>query len=99
MMEDNDSKYYIPRYLDEPIRLILWTWDEIAVFLVPLFLVYWLSNQLLLGIILGLAGFLGLKKLKGNQGHYFLKSAAYWYLPAMRQFRVTPPSYIREYIG
>ncbi len=50
-MSEKDQKYYIPRYLDEPMRIILWTWDELLVFGIPLAVIYWLSNQLLIGVI------------------------------------------------
>lgn len=98
-MNEDDQKYYIPRYLDEPMRIILWTWDELLVFGIPLAAIYWLSNQLLIGIFVGLAALFGLKKLKGDQGHYFIKSFAYWHLPEIICLRRTPASYIREYIG
>jgi type IV conjugative transfer system protein TraL len=68
-MSEEEQKYMIPRYLDEPLRLILWTWDEWLVFLVPLVLFFWLFNQLLLGLFLGLSAFFGLKKLKGSPHH------------------------------
>ncbi len=98
-MNEDEKKYHIPRYLDEPMRIILWTWDELLAFCVPMGLIYWLSNQLLLGIFIGLSAFFGIKKLKGDQGHYFLKSLAYWHFPEIVRLRKTPASYIREYIG
>lgn len=98
-MSEEDQKYIIPRYLDEPMRIILWTWDELTIFLLPIILTYWLSNELIFGMIIGVSAFFCLKKIKGNQGHYFVKSLVYWYLPEMTKFHKTPPSYIREYIG
>ena len=98
-MNDEQQKYYIPRYLDEPMRIILWTWDEVSIFILPMFLFYELTNQLLVGIVMGLLGFVGLKKLKGDQGHYFLRHLMYWHLPTIVRFKKTPPSFIREYIG
>ncbi len=40
-----------------------------------------------------------LKKVKGEQGHYFLYHVMYWYLPTMFHLKKTPPSYIREWVG
>ena len=96
---DENQKYYIPKYLDEPMRIILWTIDEVLAFIIPVFLIYVLSNQLLFGILLGLINFLLLKKLKGEQGAYFLRALIYWHLPQIIKLRKTPPSFIREYIG
>jgi conjugal transfer pilus assembly protein TraL len=93
------DKYHIPQYLDEPARIILWTIDEAVVFLVPFFILLWVFNQAVLGGITGTALVLALKKLKGEQGHYFLYSLMYWYLPAMVRFRSVPPSYYREFVG
>lgn len=98
-MSEENQKYYIPRYLDEPMRLILWTWDELTAFLLPLITIYMITNQLLAGIFVGLLLFVGLKKLKGDQGHYFLRAFAYWHLPQIIRLKKTPASYIREYIG
>lgn len=98
-MSEDEQKYDLPRFLDEPLRLILWTWDEWLVFLVPLGCSFWVFNQFLLGLFLGLLAFFGLKKLKGDQGTHFLKSFFYWHFPRFLQLRCTPASYIREYIG
>ncbi len=99
MMSNEQQKYAIPRYLDEPKRLMLWTVDEVTAFLLPLSLIYWLSDSLLVGIAIGFISFFGLKKLKGDQNQSFLRALLYWYLPPIIRFRKTPPSFIREYIG
>ena len=98
-MSSEQDKYAIPRYLDEPKRLILWTVDELTVFLLPLILVYFLSDKLLVGMLVGFVCFFGLKKLKGEHGHSFVRSLAYWHLPTLIRFKKTPPSFIREFIG
>ena len=72
------DKYQIPRFLDDPFKIILWTVDVFLALLMPLFL---------------------LKKLKGEQGHYFLHALVYWHLPQIVVFKSTPPSYIRDFLG
>jgi len=49
--------------------------------------------------MLGIGGLTLIKKFKGEQGHFYLIHLAYWYLPDIIQFKVTPPSYVREYLG
>lgn len=93
------DKNHIPQYLDEPTRIILWTIDELILFLVPLLILFFGFDQLILGIATGIALVFGLRKLKGEQGHYFLHSLMYWYLPAIVRFKSTPPSYYREFLG
>lgn len=93
------DKTHIPQYLDEPTRIILWTIDELLFFLVPFLILFWGFDQTVMGIITGAVLVLGLRKLKGEQGHYFLYSIMYWHLPAMVHFKSTPPSYYREFLG
>jgi len=93
------NKNHIPQYLDEPARIILWTIDELVFFLVPFLILFWGFDQTVLGVITGVLLVLGLRKLKGEQGHYFLYSVMYWHLPAVVIFKSTPPSYYREFLG
>ena len=93
------DKNHVPQYLDEPTRVILWTVDELVFFLVPFLILFLGFDQTILGAITGAILVLGLRKLKGEQGHYFLYSVMYWHLPAMVQFKSTPPSFYREFLG
>ncbi|CAM4391458.1 MAG: hypothetical protein LEGION0398_MBIBDBAK_00179 [Legionellaceae bacterium] len=93
------DKYHIPQYLDEPLRLFLLTVGELIVFSVPFFLGLLVLNQVVLGITLGSVFVLLLKKAKGSQGHHFIRSLLYWYLPPLVMFRVMPPSYLRALRG
>ncbi len=93
------DKHHMPQYLDEPTRVILWTIDELIFFLVPVLILFFGFDQLILGIVTGIAFIFGLRKLKGEQGHYFLHSLMYWHLPAIVRFKSTPPSYYREFLG
>lgn len=81
------------------MRLILWTIDEVIVFLVPFLVLLLAFNQTVLGAVLGVCFVLGIKKTKGEQGHYFFYSLIYWHLPGAFHLKATPPSYYREFLG
>ena len=93
------DKIHVPQYLDEPTRIILWTVDETVCFIVPFFILFWGFDQTIVGVITGALLVLGLRKLKGEQGHYFLYSIMYWHFPAMVRFKSTPASHYREFLG
>lgn len=93
------DKYYIPQYLDQPFKIIFWTVDEVSVFLVLFITFFRVFDSPILGIMAGVISVLVLKKLKGEEGHYFLTHLAYWYLPPLVMYRSTPHSYIREILG
>lgn len=92
------DKYYIPKHIDEPFRVYLLTIDELILLIIPI-VASFLFNQMLVGFCLGIGLLIGIKKLKGEQGHYYLVNLMYWYLPDLVRFKVTPPSHIREYLG
>lgn len=93
------DKYYIPQNLDFPFKIILWTWDEVAVFTLPFSLLFFVFNAPISGVIAGIGLVAFLKRVKGEEGHYFLAHLAYWHLPPFVRYRAIPPSYIREYLG
>lgn len=94
-----NDKYYIPQLLDEPFKIFLLTLDELILLISPVLIVGFFLNQMILGFIIGLAALFAIKKLKGEQGHFYLVNLAYWYLPPLIKFRVTPHSYVRDYLG
>lgn len=93
------DKYYIPRYLDEPLKIVFLTIDEIIALVVPILSGLFLFNAPVIGLILGSGLVLLLKTIKGNEGHYFIYHLAYWHLPQIIKFRSTPPSHVREILG
>lgn len=94
-----EDKYQIPRHLDDPFKIIIFTIDEFLILVVPFFIGLWVINAPITGLLIGAAGVFGLKKLKGAQGHYYLYQLMYWYLPPLRKLHSTPPSYMREFLG
>jgi len=93
------DKYTIPQYLDEPFKIILWTMDELCALFIPFLVFMFCLNSPITGLILGGTLLAILKKIKGEQGHFFLHHLLYWYLPNLFTFKKTPPSHVREWIG
>jgi conjugal transfer pilus assembly protein TraL len=93
------DKYTIPRSLDEPFKIMLWTLDELCVLFIPFLILMFFFNSPITGLIVGALLLFILKKLKGEQGHFFLHHLLYWYLPPLFYFKKTPPSYRREWIA
>lgn len=93
------DKYYLPSALDAPFQFCLLTVDELFLLLFPIILISFVYGAMVLGFVVGFGLLTLIKKFKGEQGHYYLVHLAYWYLPQMIKFKVTPPSYIRDYLG
>lgn len=93
------DKYHIPRHLDVPFKIILWTADEFISFVVPFVLFLSVFNAPITGIMLGSLLVFLLKKVKGEEGHYYILHLMYWYLPPVIRFRATPASYLRDLLG
>jgi conjugal transfer pilus assembly protein TraL len=93
------DKYHLPKYIDEPPRLILWTIDEFMMFLIPFLILFLCFNSPFMAVLVGVVLVAGLKKIKGEEGHHFVYNLIYWYLPQMIKLKKTPASFIREMIG
>lgn len=93
------SPYHIPQYLDEPWKIMLWTIDEFLLFLVPFLILMFVFGSPLTGLMVGAACMYVMRRIKGEQGHYFIFNILYWYLPAIVHFKATPPSYLRQFVG
>lgn len=94
-----NDKYYLPQTLDEPFRVFLLTLDELIVLLAPIFFVGFIMGSMVIGFMLGIVCLLAVKKVKGEQGHYFVIHLLYWHLPEIIRYRATPPSSVRELLG
>jgi conjugal transfer pilus assembly protein TraL len=93
------DKYHVPHALDEPFKVMLWTVDELSMLFIPFLILMFCFNSPIVGLIIGCGLLFILKKLKGEQGHFFLHHLLYWYLPPLFCFKKTPPSYRREWLG
>lgn len=99
MSDSTGDKYSIPQYIDEPMKFVIWTVDEVLAFLIPIGISTAVFNQPLIGLIISSLIVYGLHKVKGEQGHYFMFHLIYWFFPDSGQLKATPPSYVRELIG
>ncbi|NNM59382.1 MAG: type IV conjugative transfer system protein TraL [Legionellales bacterium] len=94
----SESQLYIPRNLDEPARFLIWTMDEAMALFLPIFVGVFF-NHALLGLALGAASNIGIKKFKSYIGAHY-KRWLYWYFPSeLNLLKSTPSSTIREYVG
>ena len=93
------DKYSIPQYIDEPMKILIWTLDVVIAFIVPVGIAIFFFNQPIIGALFSCVIVYGLKKIKGEQGHYFIFNVMYWYLPDTGVLKATPPSNVRELIG
>lgn len=91
--------YTIPRRLDDPELIGLWTIDEFAGMIIPF---TWgiLSQHILIGITVALGAWFALRKAKAGRTSSWVAHAAYWYLPAgVLGLKATPPSHCRLLAG
>lgn len=93
------EKFYIPKYLDEPFRLLFWTVDESIFLFIPIGLGIHLGYTVT-GIFLGVIGLLSWKRAKGGDDSNKLQSLLYWHFPSsFCRLKVTPASYQRFFLG
>lgn len=90
---------YIPKHLDAPRRLIIFTIDEaIAIALPFVIFVFFLGQQIVAIFVCGVVYF-SLKKLKGDRPPSYIWHLVYWHFPPIFAFRVLPSSYKKRFIG
>ncbi len=90
------TKFVIPKYLDAPERLFIFTYDEVLALFCPIAggLVF---NLTLLGLISSVLTYRGLKKLKARGGFSLVVSIIYWHGP--NEFNnLQLPNYQQRYI-
>lgn len=91
--------HVILNYLDLPPRILVWPVSEVVFVIFP-----FLSGLVLgfysSGILLSVLSVLGMRFYKKKIGLGRLSGFLYWFLPPnLSQYPLTPPSYIREWIG
>lgn len=91
--------HYIPQYLDEPTRYLVFTADELAAIVVPLIAGTFISN-FLVGLIAGAICFWILRKAKKGGSLYKVLWTLYWMLPGeVMRLKKMPRSDIRVLVG
>jgi type IV conjugative transfer system protein TraL len=97
MDASQQQQYNIPRLLDAPPKAFYWDVDEFMATLAPIgigMILEWFFAGVILGVVLGYS----ISKLKAGRGAYYMVHWLYWTLNIGSK-RVTPPSFIREFIG
>lgn len=97
-MEDM-SAVRIEQKLEAPGKLLFFTFDDAAAFLLPTAIGF-LGRNVIFGVIVGVVAFILWRKLKGEGGLERLKAAAYWYLPPqVSPYRSFPRSDVTHWRG
>lgn len=96
---ENPGIVRIEQKLEAKGRLLFFTADDAAAFLIPA-AVGFLSRNIISGVLVGLILFALWRRLKGEGGLERLKAAAYWYLPAqISPYRSFPRSDVVHWRG
>ena len=91
--------YTIPRRLDDPELIGLWTIDEFLGMLVPF---AWgiLAQHVFVGLGLAVGAWFCLRKAKAGRAGSWVRHATYWHLPgSVLGLTATPPSHFRLLAG
>lgn len=79
-MEEQDlSAFLIPETLDEPEKILFFTYGELALLMFPT-LIGLLADYTIRGLIAAVISFFVYKKLKPQNG-YSITHSVYWYFP------------------
>jgi len=90
---------YIPQYLDEPERYLVFTPDELVAVVFPLAIGTMAANFLWGLLAAGLA-FWSLRKFKQGGALHRVLWRAFWVLPSdLFRLKATPPSHLRFLAG
>lgn len=92
------TRHVILNYVDTPLKILLWTVDEILMLIGPAFLGL-IIDQFILGMLISVVYFWGYKRYQRKFGKGQFQAVRYWYLPTSRSFKWLPPSYVQEYLG
>jgi type IV conjugative transfer system protein TraL len=92
------NPHVILNHVDSPVKVLLWTRSELALYVSPAICGLFL-DQLVSGIIVsGINVWLN-RHYKKRFGKGQFQAVMYWFLPTTWRIKKLPPSYIREYLG
>ena len=96
----NDTeRFAIPSRLDDPERWLFWTMDEAAVLMGPAMLGL-AANAFVSGLVIGIGGWLVLRRIKRGGRGGIVMHAVYWFLPgAVLRLQGAPGSHRRRFAG
>ncbi|ODU77582.1 MULTISPECIES: type IV conjugative transfer system protein TraL [Novosphingobium] len=93
------DRFTIPRHLDDPELIGIWTLDEFLVMFIPFF---WgvLTQHVVIGLVGAVGTWFGYRKARAGRSMSWILHAGYWHLPgAFFGLRVCPPSHLRVMAG
>lgn len=91
------DKYYIPKHIDDPARIVFFTIDEAALIAFVMIVSLALGYELI-GLLLAIAAYYFYKTLKGKEGPAFIKKYMYWNFN-LGSRHLIPSASIRKYKG
>ncbi|MBD3821235.1 MAG: type IV conjugative transfer system protein TraL [Thiotrichales bacterium] len=97
-MNQDDSKNYIPKHLDNLPRFGLWDVYQSMIFLI-VFGFGVAMHLLFYGLVVGGLAAWVYGRLSSGQGRGFLVHLLYWYTPLGDKYKVIPPSNKRFFQG
>lgn len=83
----SDQRYYIPRYIDEPYRIVIFTMDELVLVLLTMMFAFAVGHELI-GIVAASTICVLYRKFKAKESSSFLRRYIYW------KFKTGPRNYI-----
>lgn len=94
-----ELEHVILNHLDAPSRILFWPISEFVTVVCPAIL-FILMGHYIMGVVAGGLVAWGMRVFKRTFGKGTLEGVLYWYfIPNRSNYPITPPSYIREYIG
>lgn len=96
---ENAQRYKTPQYLDEPYRLIIFTLDEVFIMGFTIYILGFVCGFIITSLFLSCILTFLARRMKGNEGPYFYLHMLYWHFSLSPGLRMTPPSWIREFLG
>lgn len=95
-----EEDFYLPRYLDEPERMIIWTAPEFVWISIcsMMGLIIKQAVGLLVGLLFALLVLKVVNNFKHKHGKKFLVFWCYWHFPPLNKCsKLFPASYVRKW--
>ena len=73
-----DSKYYIPKYIDEPFKVVIFTIDEVVLIL-AIMMIAFIVGYVIIGIAVTTVCCALYRKLKAQESSAFIRRYIYWH--------------------
>jgi len=99
-MEDPHLFYAIPKHLNKGKTLVGLPQTEVLPALI-IFLVFFVAKHQLIGLVIGVTWFMGLRIIKTKYGDNIIPLALYWFgskLVSRQLFKQAPPAHKRYWI-